>query len=48
MAPEIFYGEPFLGVPADVFALGVILFELFAGCPPFTMDGEFFYLWKYL
>jgi hypothetical protein len=36
MAPEIIRENPsFQGITADIYRLGVILFEFFAGCPPF-------------
>ncbi|ACY16846.1 serine/threonine-protein kinase [Haliangium ochraceum] len=37
MAPEQWLAEP-LGASADVYALGVLLFELFTGQPPFAGD----------
>ena len=36
MPPEQYRGEQNLGPPADVYALGVLTFELSAGQPPFT------------
>ena len=35
MAPEILAREPYLGRVGDLFALGVILFILYAGHPPY-------------
>jgi tetratricopeptide (TPR) repeat protein len=37
MAPETLRGEP--GAPADVFALGVVMFELIGGAPPFAGEN---------
>ena len=37
MAPEIEkYGESYMGLPADIFSLGVLLFIIIFGVPPFT------------
>lgn len=40
MSPEQFTGDPAaIGPPADVYALGVILYELLAGKPPYEVRG---------
>jgi serine/threonine protein kinase len=48
MAPEVFAGKPFCGKKADVFTLGVDLFILLTGVPPFELpsrtDARFVYL----
>ncbi|MCC6621095.1 MAG: protein kinase [Deltaproteobacteria bacterium] len=36
MAPEQAVGEPHIGPPADIYALGLIAFEMFSGKRPFT------------
>ena len=38
MAPESFFGASRVDARADVWALGVILFEMIAGSPPFNAD----------
>ena len=35
MAPEIHEGKAYRGAAVDLFALGIIIFELLAGHPPF-------------
>ena len=37
MAPEILLKEPYQGHVVDLFALGIILFILYSGHPPFNM-----------
>jgi serine/threonine protein kinase len=37
MAPEAFHGAP-TSPAADVYALGVLLYELVVGCPPYVSD----------
>lgn len=48
MAPEISEGVPYMGNAADLFALAVILFSLYAGHPPFHKaiqnDPNYMYL----
>ena len=36
MSPEQFRGESNLGPPSDIYAFGVLAYELYAGRPPFT------------
>ncbi len=38
MAPEAFHGAP-TSPAADVYALGVLLYELVVGCPPYVSDS---------
>ena len=40
MAPEILDRQPYQGQMVDLFALGVILFILYAGHPPFNMASD--------
>ena len=45
MAPEVeqrSQGETYMGIPADIFSLGVILFIITFGAPPFsrTLPGD--------
>ena len=40
MAPEILSRQPYQGQVVDLFALGVILFILYSGHPPFAMANE--------
>lgn len=40
MAPEILQKQPYQGQVVDLFALGVILFILYSGHPPFSMANE--------
>jgi len=40
MAPEILSKQPYQGQVVDLFALGVILFILKSGHPPFSMANE--------
>ena len=35
MAPEILSSKPYKGIPTDVFALGVILFQMISNQDPF-------------
>ena len=47
MAPEILSHQPYQGQMVDLFALGVILFILYSGHPPFSMandDDQYFKL----
>ena len=40
MAPEVVAGNPYEGHVADIFALGVILFIMYLGGPPFYSTSE--------
>ena len=47
MAPEILLKQPYQGQVTDLFALGIILFILYKGNPPFTLassDDSFYKL----
>ena len=35
MAPEIHQGAPYKGTEVDIFALGIVLFQMIIGRPPF-------------
>ena len=37
MAPEIHEGKPYKGTEVDLFAIGVVMFILYCGYPPFDM-----------
>ena len=45
MSPEVFAGLPFYGTLSDVWSMGVILFILLTGVPPYEVpslsDGRF-------
>ena len=47
MAPQILEGRPYRGSEVDLFAVGVILFTLYAGHPPFDVahQNDRFYKW---
>jgi len=47
MAPEVVLGEPF-STSSDIFALGVLLFELLSGRPPFSGETPFDVAEQYL
>jgi serine/threonine-protein kinase len=47
MAPEMVLGEPF-SASSDIFALGVLLFELLSGRPPFSGETPFDVAEQYL
>jgi len=48
MAPEILAKEPYQGTTTDMFALGVILFILKAGYPPFKVASMQDSLYKFI
>ena len=41
MAPEQIEGSTEIGPPADIYALGAMLFEMLAGRLPFEADDPF-------
>ena len=41
VAPEIIRGEPYRGEPADLWSLGVCLYILLSGEPPFYSEDSF-------
>ena len=45
MAPELILRKPYIGSQIDVFALGVCLFIMYSGTPPFNeaKPDEFYY-----
>lgn len=45
MAPEILFNEPYQGNVVDLFALGIILFYMYSGHPPFKNAFDFLYGW---
>ena len=47
MSPEIIAKQPYQGYVADIFSLGVILFVLYAGHPPFdkASSSDRYYTW---
>jgi serine/threonine-protein kinase len=47
MSPEQARGEPDIDKRCDVYALGVILYEMITGSPPFYGDNYFQLLWKH-
>merc|ERR1712087_581306 len=48
MAPEIFVGDGYDGRLTDVWACGVILFIMYAGCPPYQTPSDFDWWWDKL
>lgn len=47
MAPEVFAGEPFDGKKADMFAIGVNLFVMLTGLPPFDIPSMADSRWRF-
>lgn len=47
MSPEQARGEPDVDHKVDIYALGVILYEMLTGSPPFTGRNHFELLWKH-
>ncbi len=45
MAPEIRFNEPYQGNVVDLFALGIILFYMYSGHPPFKDALDLRYGW---
>jgi serine/threonine protein kinase len=43
MAPELFQEAPYDGPKVDIFALGVMLFLMLTGKPPFEIAGDDWY-----
>ena len=40
MAPEVYSGQEFDGEACDVWSMGVVLFIMLLGCPPFRVPGR--------
>ncbi len=47
MAPEVWVGRD-ISTPADIYALGVLAYELLTGCLPFDADNPAELMWKHL
>ena len=47
MSPEQSRGEPDIDKRVDIYALGVMLYEMLTGAPPFHGDNYFQLLWKH-
>ena len=47
MSPEQSRGEPDIDKRVDIYALGVMLYEMFTGAPPFHGENYFQLLWKH-